>query len=494
MQENTNKSLAINSLILYVRLALVSVCSLLTARYSLQALGLTDYGLFSLLGSIISFVGIINTIMISTSNRFIAVAIGKGNLTEANKQFNVNLVIHIGIALFTMMIAIPIGDWYICHFVNYEGDINNALMVFHYSVISSIISFIGVPYNGLLMAKERFMVFCTTDVISSFFKMIVAYILTIHFVDKLWIYSLTIALLTAYPTLVFIVYCSVKFPEITKLTLVKEKKKYKEVFSFSSWVAFGAIITVGRNQGTALLVNAFFNTLMNTALGIASSLNSMLMTFAHNISKPISPQITKSYTNNKQRCAQLLIMSSKMTYLMMLFISSPFLLQTEWILKIWLGEVPPYVCLFTQLIIIETLIDSLNSGVSELIFASGKIKFYQIITNLLRIASLFLAFIFLKLGLPAHYIFYSYILCTISAFFARQWVLKRTLNFDISLLFKKAYIPCLTVTLLFIPFIFIKLNIHPITSLFLLMFFLSSLIVFIGLDSNERSIIKNLFH
>ena len=216
VSENSNKSIFKNSIILYIRLAIVSVCSILIARFSLQALGIVDYGLFSLIGGIISIIGLVNTIMISVSNRFIATAIGRGNMEEINKQFNINLIIHVIIAIFTIIVLLPIGDLYINKFLNYDGDISNARVVYLFSIVASAISFVGVPYNGLLMAKERFIVFCTTDVISSILKLLVSYSLIYYFSNKLLVYSIAISFFTAYPTAVFIIYCNRTFPEITK--------------------------------------------------------------------------------------------------------------------------------------------------------------------------------------------------------------------------------------------------------------------------------------
>ena len=211
MKENTNKAIAINSLILYIRLAIISVCGLLYTRFSLQALGADDYGLFSVIACIITFASIINTVMIVTSNRYIAMAIGKGDINEACRTFNTNLVIHLFIALFTVLIALPIGHYYIANFVNYIGDISKAYIVFDISIIASAFSFIGVPYNGLLLAKEKFIVFCSTDVISSIVKLIFTYLLIDHFENKLVIYALITAFMTAFPTVVFWGYCRYYF-------------------------------------------------------------------------------------------------------------------------------------------------------------------------------------------------------------------------------------------------------------------------------------------
>ena len=349
MQENTNKSIFINSIILYARLFITAVAGLFTTRFTLQALGANDFGLFSVVGSVISFIAIINTIMLSTSNRFIAIAIGKDNVTEINRVFNVNLIVHILIAIVTLITAYPLGDWYILNHINYDGSINSVLTIYHIIIIGSVVSFIGVPYNGLLVAKERFFVFCLTEILASLVKVFVSYILIDYFTDKLLVYSLTICLTTAFPTLVFIVYCKKQFSKIVTFNFIKQWKLYKEMLGFSVWVGYGAIATIGKTQGAALIVNNFFNTAMNTALGIANSVNSILLMFANSINRSISPQIVKSYaTGNTERSEQLVIIASKYSFLALLFVVSPFLVAPEWLFALWLGIVPDFVITFTR--------------------------------------------------------------------------------------------------------------------------------------------------
>lgn len=493
MQENTNKAIVFNSLILYAKLIITTITGLITTRYALKALGVDDFGLFSVLGSIITFIAIFNTIMLSASNRFISVAIGCGSLEETNEQFNINLTIHVAIAVITLLIAIPAGDWYILNYVHYAGSIENAVNVFHYAVIGSVISFVGVPYNGLLMAKERFWVFSLTDVVTHVLKMIVAIMLVNHFENKLDVYAFSQAGLTAVATLVYFLYCKKNFSDIVRLKVPRNKSKYKEMFLFSSWVSFGAIATVGKSQGAAILVNAFFNTAMNTALGLANTVNALIMSFANNIDKPIAPQITKSYaTGNMERCTELVIMSIKFTFLVMLLISAPFLVNSYWIYNLWLGQVPDYVESFVMLVIIDALVTSLNSGLSNLIFASGKIKIYQLSINTLRLAAILGAYFALKISGEPLFLLYSYIIISIIIFFAGQMVLKRTLDFDTSILWKQSYIPCLIVSALFVPCCFIPSSFYAIPVYIAVEIYLCVLIYFIALNEHERKVILGI--
>lgn len=494
MQENSNKAIAINSMISYAKMLINTALSLLTTRYALQALGVNDFGLFSVLGSIISFIGIFNTIMVSTSNRFLAVAIGKNNTDEINKQFNVNLIIFLGLAILLLVIAYPIGNWYIHKFINYNGPIENAMLVFSISILGSILSTLAIPFNGLLMAKERFLVFSSVEVISHLCRFVVAFLLVNHFEDKLLIYTFTMALMTAMPVFVYWFYCKIKFPEYVKWHWVSDRQLYKQVFAFSGWVSYGAIACVARNQGAALLVNAFFNTTMNTALGLANSLNAYIMMFANSLTQPMQPQLTKSYAaGNYARTDELLIMSTKYSFMLMLLISSPFFIAAHWILSLWLGKVPEYVVSFMTLIIIDNLVQSFNLGISNILFASGKIALYQIVINSLRLLAIAGAYCVLKSGAEPQALFYTYIIFSILIVFATQWCLHRTLHYNIHNLVHKSYIPSLCILILYLPILSLPTSIHSIIRIMISFSYLIILEFFIGLSKSERNFIRSKF-
>jgi O-antigen/teichoic acid export membrane protein len=431
MQENTNRAIAYNSVILYGKMVVNTICALLTTRFALKALGVVDYGLYAVLGGIISFIAIFNTIMLSTSNRFIAVAIGKGDLEEVNKQFNVNFVIHTAIAILALIIAIPMGEWYIPRYVNYNGPLSNALMVYNISIIGSILSFVGVPYNGLLMAKERFIVFSLVDVISHIIKLVVAWMLVSLFDHKLLIYTITMALMTAIPTFVYMLYCNRHYYEMVRLRLVLDRKLYTSVFNFSAWVGVGAVANIAKTQGAALVVNAFFNTVMNTAMGVANSISIYISMFANGFVQPMQPQITKSFAaGNTQRTDELLIMSTKYSFLLTLMIGSLFLIAPEWLLSLWLGEVPPFAPTFLILLVIDDLVQSFNAGIGNIIWASGKISLYQILTSTLNILAIVAGYFVLRGGAAAYYLVVTYICFSVIRFFAIQWALHHILNYE----------------------------------------------------------------
>lgn len=487
MEENTNRAIAYNSAILYGKMAITTICALLTTRFSLRALGVVDFGLYSVVGGIISLIAIFNTIMLSTSNRFIAIAIGKGDILEVNKQFNVNLVVHVAIAFVAVLVAIPFGEWYIPRYVSYDGLLLDALWVYRISVIGSIVSFVGVPYNGLLMAKEKFIVFSLVDIVVCVVKLVVACLLVYCFKYKLLVYAVTMSVLTAVPTFVYHFYCTRHYRDMVRLCFVRDKKMYKSVFGFSALVSIGAVADVAKTQGAALIINTFFSTVMNTALGIATSVNNYIGLFAKGVVQPIQPQITKSYAiGDTNRTDELLVMSTKYSYLLTLMVGSVFFVAPNWILSLWLGNVPQYATTFLVLLVIDQLVQSLNSGISNLIWASGRIGLYQVLTSILNMLSLVVGYFVLRRGVAAYCLVVVYICFSVIRFFAIQWALYRTMHYDNRELWKKSYVPSLVVSVLFSG-VFLLPDVFPSAIKLLISFiYLLLLVWFVGLNHTER--------
>jgi O-antigen/teichoic acid export membrane protein len=495
MKENTNKAIAVNSIITYAKIFISGILGLFTTRYALMALGVTDYGLFSVLGSFMSFMVIVKTIMVATCNRFLSVAIGKGDPEEINRVFNVNLSIFLGCALFFLIIAFPVGLWYTNNYINYDGPIENARMVFVFSIVSSLVSTIATPFDGLLMAKERFFLFSLMDVLIHIIRFVVVLLLVYCFTNKLLIYTMLNAMTTMIPLFVYFVYCKKKFPDIVKWKPVRDKKIYKEVFGFSGWVAYGAIATVGRQQGAALIINLFFNTIMNTALGIANTINTYVTMFAHSLTQPMQPQITKSYAaGNHTRTDELLIMSTKFSFMLMLLVGAPFFVGGEWLLHLWLGEVPPFASTFATLLIIDNLVMCFNSGLSPVIFADGRIALYQILINTLRLLSIVAAYIVLKIGMPPTALFYCYIAFSVIVVLATQFCMHKTLKYDMRNVYKESYLPSILTIMLFLPILLLPEIYHPLVNIIMTISYLLLLDYFIVLNKKERGYIVNFIN
>ena len=293
------------------------------------------------------------------------------------------------------------------------------------------------------------------------------------------------------PLLIYWLYCKRYFNDIIKWKPVKDKKLYKEVFGFSGWVAYGAVASVARTQGAALLINSFFNTVMNAALGLANTVNAYVMMFANSLTQPMQPQITKSFAaGNLTRTDELLVMSTKFSFALMLLVGTPFFVGGEWILHLWLGNVPSYATSFTILLIIDNLVQSFNSGLSPVIFADGRIALYQILINTLRIMAIIVAYFILKMGYEPQYLFYCYIVFSVIIVFATQFCMHRTLHYDMRRVYKESYKPSLIVLVLLLPVLCMPTIIHPCINIVLSVFYLLILEYFIGLNKKERASIS----
>ncbi len=232
---------------------------------------------------------------------------------------------------------------------------------------------------------------------------------------------------------------------------------------------------------------------MNTAMGIATSVTHYMSLFANSIVQPMQPQITKSFASgNKNRTDELLVMSTKYSFLLTLLVGSIFLIAPEWILKLWLGEVPPYTIIFLVLFIIDQLIQSFNSGISNIIWASGKIALYQMLTSMLNIIAVVVGYMVLHGGAAAYYLVVTYIVFSVIRFFAIQWSLHRTLHYDNAILWKYSYIPSLIVVVLYAPMIFILSGCHPLVRIIVSLLYIFLLIWLVGLTNKERRQLLNL--
>ena len=278
-----------------------------------------------------------------------------------------------------------------------------------------------------------------------------------------------------------------------RFSIVKEKKKYKEVFRFASGIAVGAISFLAKNQGTALIINAFFSTVMNSALAIANSVNTIVQLFANNIQKSISPQIVKSYAaDNIERSTYLVCFSSKVTYMVMFGISIPFFLIPETLFSLWLKEIPDYAITLTRLMIIDVLILSINAGISEMVWATGKILTYQILTNIISLSSVIVGFLILRSDYPVESLFYCYIAFSFLLFVVRPYILVRTIHFNVRQLYLQSYLPAILLTLLFLPICLFNGCLNPWIYISVAMGYYVILAFYVVLRKNERKYIIDL--
>ena len=247
-----------NSAILYFRLVFTSIIGLIASRFVIQGLGASDFGLYSVVGGIVVMLAFLNTVMVSTTYRFITFEMGKGGVAGVNEVFNISLVIHLSLAIFVLILAETAGVFYVKNYLNIEpGKTADALFVMRFSALATFFSVASIPFQGLVTAHEKFAVRATIEIIRSLLAFFAA-IIIFYSDDKLRLYAILIAVANGTPSLLFFAYCKKRYKDITKWKFQKDRSKYREMLGFSGWIMIGAAASVGKIQGAALIINAFF--------------------------------------------------------------------------------------------------------------------------------------------------------------------------------------------------------------------------------------------
>ena len=488
----SNKLIIKNSIILYIRLLVTLFVGLLTSRYVLIALGASDFGLYNVVGGIVTMMAFVNTVMVSTTYRYIAYELGKpdGNV---NKIFNISLSIHLVISIIVIVASLTIGLYYIYNYlVVPEGKLSDAVFTFLFSMFNTICVIIGTPYQGLLVAKEKFSVTVPIEISTKLLNLGLVILLMYLPGNHLRTYVVFMTIVHMLNPILYILYCIKEYWNEVKWRIQKDWKKYKEMLSFSGYIMIGAAASVGESQGSAIIINRFFGTILNASFGIANRVNSMVQMFAQGLGQAIVPQITKSYSSGDyNRSSQLVMLSSKFSFFLIMIPLLPILLETDFILNLWLKEVPDFTTIFVQIMLIKSIITSLNSGIPSIIQASGKIKWFQLITSAIVLLGLPLAYFAFKLGYPPHFISVIYLFTSLLDFIITLILLKVIINYDVLEFIKKVVIKAIIIILTISPIFLINFLIPDGLLRFLCISILAEVILFvsiyfIGLEKGER--------
>ncbi|RZK24852.1 MAG: hypothetical protein EOO43_07030 [Flavobacterium sp.] len=486
-----------NSGMLFFRLLCTSVLSLFTARFLINSLGQSDFGLYSVVGGIVVMLTFLNTVMSSTTFRFIAFELGKGEKGEVNKVFNISLVIHIILAITLFVFIEILGVFYVKNYLNIlPGKLDDALFVLHLSAFATVTSIVSIPYQGLITANEKFGANTFIEIIRSILSFGVAFFLLSYGGNRLRIYALLIAIVNIVPSFLMYAYARAKFSEMIKWNLQRVRSAYTEMIKYTGWLMFGTISWVGQRQGSDLLVNSFFGTALNASLGIANQVNGIVMVFARNLGQAAIPQITKSVSSDdSDRTKNLVAYITKYTCFLMLVPALPILLETNFLLVTWLGQLPAFTVILCRLLIINALVECLSNGIPSVIMATGKVKLFMILSGLVSLAGLPISYFLFKMGLPPYFIIIVYIGTSTLNVIVSQILLKRLINYDIGFFIKTAYVRIVFVLTLLIPIFFIHQYFEPglyrfLVTSFSSIFMLAVIVYFVGLEPGERTYLK----
>ena len=495
--EKNNKKIAINTIIIYVRMIITTIVGIFTTRIVLKALGVSDYGLYNVVGGIIVMLNIVSVAMSTTTTRYINREQGEEN-GNVNKIFNICLQLHIFSGLFLLLIAETVGMLYIYNMLNVSpGKIDDALFVFQVSTITALIGVINVPYQSLVQSYERFDQVAYIDIISALLKLSFVFLLTSWSGNPLRFYVIGMSVITLLSFIGYTSLCYYQWNNVVNIHFYNDWKKIKEIFVFNNYVVIGASSYLGRTQGSTMIVNYFFNTAINGSMAIAYQVENYLISFVTNIGRAASPQIFQSYATNIEHSVLLTARVTKYSSLLMLLIVFPVFVAIEWLLHLWLGEIPDGAVLFCQLTLISALLRSLSEGLPTLIQANGNIKIFQLTGSVLELVGMPIAILAFYFGAPAFTIMVIYAFFTFSYLWVRLPMIKYFLKIDITPFLRNVYYPLAKAIICCIVFYILGLSFPQLYFHLKLVFALEAFIVvvvsvyFTCLDSQDKNIINN---
>ncbi len=429
--ENNNR-IAKNTVMLYIRMLCIMGVSLYTSRVVLQLLGFDDNGIYVLVGGIVAMFSFLTNSMATATQRFLSFEIGRKAEGQLRLVFNTALNIHLILGFAALFLTDVAGVWFIHCKANISPDrLDAALLVFHFSIVSFFFSVIQSPFNALIIAHERMNIYAVMSMVEAGLKLLAVLLLKVCGEDKLVTYGAFMLCVTMIVALIYMVYCHRNYPNC-RFRLAWDKGLFLSMFSFIRWNLFGSLAWLLKGHGINLLLNVFFGTIINTARGIAYQVSGSISLFIVNFQTAANPQIIKYYAEgNVGEMMKLVMRSAKFSFFLILFLSVPVLLETDFILRIWLVSFPPYTILFTRLILLDVLFDSISGPMMTSAQATGRIRLYQLLVGTILLLNIPVSYLFLKSGFPPEVTMYVSIGLTLVAIAARMWIIHYLLDYPI---------------------------------------------------------------
>ena len=421
MSQDNNKRIAKNTLLLYIRMLFTMAVSLYTSRVILNTLGVEDYGIYNVVGGVVAMFGFLNSAMSSATNRYITFNLGKGDNKRLQTIFSTTLQIHTIIAIVIVIFAEIFGTWFLYNKMQIPNDrLDAAFWVLQSSILSSVIMILSVPYNAAIIAHEKMSAFAYISIVEVVLRLIIVYLLNVFSYDKLIIYAILALAVQILIRFCYSIYCHRHFKE-TKYIKVWDKSLFKEMMSFAGWSFWGNIAGILYTQGLNMLLNVFFGPVVNAARAIAVQVQGAVQHFVSNFQMALNPQITKTYASGEiDQMHMLMFRSARFSFLLLFFIAFPLLLETDFILQLWLKTVPDNAVIFTQIMICISLIYTTANPCVIANQATGKVKIYQMVVGGILLLILPISYIVLKLGAPAYSVFIVHFLVESVAQFSRM--------------------------------------------------------------------------
>ena len=441
-----NKRIAKNTMMLYIRMFLIMVVTFYTSRVVLDTLGEIDYGIYNVVGGVVAMFGFLNAAMSSATQRYLTFELGRQDVDRLKRVFITSMNIHILIAIIVFIFAETIGLWFLYNKMTIPNErFSAAMWVYQCSILSTMIMFVSVPYNATIIAHEKMSAFAYISILEVGLKLIIVYLLLIGNIDKLILYAILMLGIQILIRFVYNIYCNLHFEE-ARYSPKFDRILFKEMLSFSGWNLWGNMAVVAYTQGLNILLNIFFCFHVNAARGLAVQVQQAVHQFSMSFQTAINPQITKSYaTKDLAYMHSLIFRSSRFTFFLLLCICLPILMEPDFLLGLWLKEVPGYTSVFLQIILCVTIIDAVANPLMISAQATGKVKKYQSIVGGIQLTILPVSYLVLKLGGNPQSVFIVHMIICIIAFITRLYIIKAMIELSIIKYLKEVVFRCFIV-------------------------------------------------
>ena len=495
-----NKRIAKNTLLLYFRMLFMMAVSLYTSRVVLNALGVEDFGVYNVVGGVVAMFSMLSGSLSAAITRFITYELGIGNQENLKKIFSSSVTIQIGMAVLIILLAEAVGVW----FLNVKMNIPDARMaaanwVFQFSILTFAINLISVPYNASIIAHERMSAFAYISILEAIGKLVIAFLIVISPMDKLIFYAILMCAVALIVRFAYGAYCKKHFEECT-YHFNFDKDLLKRMFGFAGWNFIGATSSVLRDQGGNIVINLFCGPSVNAARGIAFQVNNAISGFVTNFMTALNPQITKSYAaGDRDYMMTLIYQGARLSFYMLLLLSLPVLVNTHYILGLWLKIVPDHAVLFVQLVLVFAMSESISNPLITAMFATGKIRNYQLVVGGLQMMNLPVSYVFLRMGMFPEVVIVVAIAISQCCLAARLIMLRGMIGLSVRKYIKKVYINVLFVTIIsaIIPFLLtnkLEESFFNFVMLSIVALICTGITIFyIGCNKSEQRFILNKF-
>lgn len=496
----SNSRIAKNTLMLYIRMLLLMFIGLFTSRVILQALGVEDYGINSVVAGFISMFGIITSSMSSAISRFITVELGKGRLERLKQVFSTSISVQLFMGLLIVVLIETLGIWFVSTKMQIpEGREVAAQWCLHCATLTTFISLMSVPFNSAIIAHEKMSAFAYMTIVDAVLKLLICYAIYVSPFDKLVTYSVLGVVVSIITTSIYWIYCLRKFEE-TSFNFRFDKSLFKEIWGFAGWNFFAQTAWILNTQGINMLMNLFFGVVVNAARGVAVQVNGVIQGFVSNFMVALNPQITKSYAvGDKDAAFRLACRGSRFSFYIMFILALPIMIESHQILELWLGNPPAQADAFVVWTILSTFTTILGNTLVTLQMAHGDIKKYQLWITVFGCFPFPLTWLVFKLGAPSIVSYYIYVAVYWGLIFVRYYLVHGTTGIPAKMYLWGVVARTHLVAVVSAIFPLVIFNMMPETMVRLLWVsitcvFSSVVVIYtIGIDKAEQNFIRDKF-